>query len=425
MEQDARHCVRMRPGMHETPPAQLPDILVPHYEDHCRCFSCRWIRETKCPFLLSKTGQAEAPYPVANPTHDRVSQDERQRLLTHVPKKKFQIMYIYAMQLEDQSWGWVVVLPLPLLPFLLTDEKYSGISKFARNPRDGWFGLKAGGERVDIEQEMVPPLYNYFYQYYGYHPQCSPYHLYRPSPEGDTSGNEDMSSSDDHTPPPKEAHATSTSANRASPAAEELPSPPAEVQTNTPLEAKATSSFEAQTTSSKPPTDQSTSDEDEWLVIDTRCANPPEPSGPCSDNCKFPSHNAGYYGPRWVHRETYWFNTTIFVGGLNASISEADLHHWFQGFGELMHVRKKKGTTSGFVQYPGRKEAEMAMSQMQGFPISGARLRLSWGKPEQQMDKRYWEYYKESAWKAFRAYEDFKARISRYEPRRENDPDFW
>ncbi|KAG6363689.1 hypothetical protein INS49_008790 [Diaporthe citri] len=320
------------------------------------------------------------------------------------------------MQLEDKSWGWVVVLPQPLLPFLLTAEKYSEISRFSRHPRDGWFGLKAGGDRVDTEQEMVPPLYNPFYQHYGYDPQCSPYRLYRP-PTEDTSGDEAKSSSKGHTPPPTEVHATSTSANRASPATENLASPSAEVQTNT--------SLEAQATSSKPPTDQSTSDKDEWSVIDTRCANPPETPGPCNENCKYPSHNGRYYGLRYVHHQSNWYNTTIFVGGLDAHITEEDLHPWFQGFGELMHVRKKKGAACGFVQYPRRKEAEMAMSQMQGYPIFGARLRLSWGNPELHMDRKYWEYYKLSTWKACNAYADFKARMGRGEARREDDPDFW
>lgn len=330
-------------------------------------------------------------------------------------------MYIYAAQLEDKSWGWVVVLPRPLLPFLLTDEKYSGIARFAQHPVDGWFGLKADGQRVDIDREMVPPLYNPFYQHYGYAPPCSPYRLYQPSPEGNVSDNEGKSSSDDkaasseekkagsssedHPPPPTEAHATSMSANRTSPA------------TETPTNA----SLEAQASSSKPPTDQSTSDKDEWEVIDPHCANPPGASGPCNEKCQWPSHNCNYYGLRYANHHANWWNTTIFVGGLDARTSEEELRHWFQGFGELMHVRKREGATCGFVQYPGRMEAEMAMSQMQGYPIFGARLRLSWGKPEFQMDPKYFEYYKQSALKAYRDYEDFKKRMAQGEARREND----
>lgn len=414
-----------KPGRHQTPHRQLPDIFVPHYEPHCMCFSCRWVRETKCAFLLSENGQAPVPYPVANPTHDRVPQSERQRLLTRVPKNKFQIMYIFATQLKDKSWGWVVVLPEPLLPFLLTGEKYSGISRFARHPQDGWFGLKDDGERVDIDQEMVPPLYNHFYQYYGYDRQCSPYRPYQSPSEDDVSANEAVSSSNDqtasstenmdnspsgdHTPQPNEVHATSIPVDGASSSAE--------VQASTPPEAQAPSS--------EPPTDQPTSDQDEWVVVDTCCANPPAASGPCNKNCNCPRHLANYNGQLCVHHRTKWFNTTIFVGGLNSRTREEDLYHWFQGFGELMYVRKEAGATCGFVQYAGRKEADMAMSQMQGYPILGARLRLSWGNPQRFMDQRCWAHYKLQAWKAFRAYANSKARMSLGEARRDDDADYW
>ncbi|KAK7705621.1 hypothetical protein SLS64_007988 [Diaporthe eres] len=334
-------------------------------------------------------------------------------------------MSIFATQLEDKSWGWVVVLPEPLLPFLLTGEKYSGISRFARHPQDGWFGLKDDGERVDIDQEMVPPLYNHFYQHFGYDRQCSPYRLYRSPSEEDVSGNEaspsaedltasstendDQSSSEDNTPRPTEAHATSTPVNGACSSAE--------VQTNTPPEAQASSS--------EPPTDQTTSDQDEWVVYDSRCANPPAASGACNENCDWPRRLANYNAQFCVHHHKKWFNTTIFVGGLNSRTTEEDLRHWFQGFGELMYVRKEAGATCGFVQYAGQKEADMAMSQMQGYPILGARLRLSWGNPQPFMDQKCLAHYRAQAWKAFKAYANFKTRMSLGEARRDNDPDFW
>lgn len=462
---DARHCTLKKPGRHQTPHRQLPDIYVPHYEAHCMCFSCRWVRETKCPFLESKTGQEPLPYPVANPTHDRVPQSERQRLLTRVPKNKFQIMSIFATQLEDKSWGWVVVLPEPLLPFLLTGEKYSGISRFARHPQDGWFGLKDDGERVDIDQEMVPPLYNHFYQHFGYDRQCSPYRLYRCPSEEDVSGNEaspsaedqtassteneDQSSSEDNTPRPNEVHAISTPVNGSSPSAEDqaasstenMDDSPSEDHTPQPNEVHATSTPvdgasssaevqastppEAQVSSSEPPTGQPTSDQDEWVVYDTRCANPPAASGACNENCEWPRRLANYNAQFCVYHRKKWFNTTIFVGGLNSRTTEGDLRHWFQGFGELMYVRKEAGATCGFVQYAGRKEADMAMSQMQGYPILGARLRLSWGNPQPFMDQKCLAHYRAQAWKAFKAYGNFKTRMSLGKARRDNDPDFW
>lgn len=408
--------------------------------------------------MLSKL---ESPgYPVANPTHLRISQDERQRLLTPVPKKKFQIMYIYAMQLEDKTWGWVVVLPQPLLPFLLTDEKYSKVSRFARHPINGWFGLRNDGQEVDMGQEMVPPLYNPLYKHYGYHPQGSPYRVYRPHPGGNASDNEANSSLDSHasssaqnsTPSssPESRETNSSSEDQTALSVENKGEPSCERQTvlpnsdhtnstsmdhtnlatdnltNQPTEGQTKKSPTVQATSSKPLDDQSTPDSDEWHVIDTRCANPPEPSGPVNDRFNHPHPNGKYNQPGCDDRHTNPWNTTVFVGGLNPHMTREDLHGWFEGFGELMHVRKREGQTCGFVQYPCREEAEMAVSQMQGYPISGERLRLSWGKAEKHLDPDYfWTYYQQSAHQAYEGYKDFKARLLRHEPRRENDPDFW
>lgn len=407
--------------------------------------------------MLSKL---ESPgYPVANPTHIRVSQDERQRLLTPVPKKKFQIMYVYAMQLEDKTWGWVVVLPQPLLPFLLTDEKYSEVSRFARDPVRGWFGLRNDGQEVDMEQEMVPPLYNPLYKHHGYHPQSSPYCLYRSPPEGIASDNEansyldgyasssDQSSITSSSPESRETNSPSEDqivlpvANKDETSCEEqnvLPTSDhtnstsmdhtnlaTDEPTNQSTEGQTKKSPEVQATYPKLLDHQLIPDSDEWLVVDTHCANPPEPSGVVNFKCNHPRHNGKYYRPGCDDRHTNPWNTTIFVGGLNPHMTREDLHGWFEGFGELMHVRKRQGQTCGFVQYPCREEAEMAVSQMQGYPIFGERLRLSWGKAEKHLDPAYWRYYRKSAHEAYAGYKDFKARLVRHEPRRENDPDFW
>lgn len=382
--------------MHTTSPHQLPDIFVPHYQEDCECFSCRWVRETKHRFVLSKL--EDPSYPVANPTHVRVSQHERQRLLTTVPKKKFQIMYIYAMQLEDKTWGWVVVLPLPLLPFLLTDQKYSEVSRFARHPVHGWFGLREDDQRVDIDQEMEPPVYNPFYKHYGYHPWCSPYRLYRAPPEGNASDNEANSSTVNHAGsstqssttslPPEisetdpssddqsassvenkdkqspekqtvlstEDPTSSTTMDQINSSTERLtvtdhsteaqnnPSP--QGQTNTSPQAQSASS-EAQATSPEPPAGHSTPENGDWTVFDVRCANPPEPSGAVNPSCNWPGHNGRYFGIRCGDRGANWKNTTIFVGGLKAGMTREDLHYWFEGFGELLHVRKSPGDTCG------------------------------------------------------------------------------
>lgn len=305
-------------------------------------------------------------------------------------------MYIFTMQLEDKkTWGWVVVLPRPLLPFLLTDEEYSGISNFARHPTHGWYGIKENGGRVVIGQEMQPPLYNPFYKHYGYEPGCSPYRLYPSSIE--------IISGIEANPKRVGFDAYQTALVQTSPPAERLTDPSAEVQ--------ATTSPDTQATSSEPSSDQSISSNEEWLnnegwvVADPRCANTPQRYGSCNDNCGFAHHNGRYFGERCGNQYANWRNTTIFVGGLNAGTTEEDVYEFFRGFGELMHVRlKTTQKTYAFVQYAGRKEAEMAMSQMQGYPIHGARVRLAWGKPEMRMDPKYRKLHLQSAQEAQNAH---------------------
>lgn len=386
--EDGRNCKMQTAGANEMPSEQRPNIVIPHYQEHCTCFSCKWVRKTKRPFILSRMELNGVPYPVVNPTHHRVPQDERRRLLTPVAKEKFQIMYIYAMEIAKGKWGWVVALPLPLLPFLLTEDKYSGISSISRHPQHGWYGLKyrvkgaEQAEQVEIGHTMAPPLYNPLYQYYGYDPQSSPYRLHGPSHRNKTVDNRAPQPSDDDT---HSSCRSSTGSNtRASTSTQEtstLPSPESKI--NGPLEKEAAPpvvdnvtpalrelvkvSAEAQATSSQSPTHQSSSGNEqwqenpEWVVIDPRRANAPEPTRHSDHKCQNPSQNGKY------NRATDWWNTTIFVGGLSNDMTREELHYWFEGFGELLHVRKKVGQTYGFVQYPGRKEAEMAMSQVSRF----------------------------------------------------------
>jgi len=74
-------------------------------------------------------------------------------------------------------------------------------------------------------------------------------------------------------------------------------------------------------------------------------------------------------------------NTTVFVGGLPACISEATLKTFFQNFGEITYVKIPPNKGCGFVQYVRREDAQQAMLKMHDFPIHGkSRIRLSWGR---------------------------------------------
>ncbi|GMG19045.1 unnamed protein product [[Candida] boidinii] len=71
-------------------------------------------------------------------------------------------------------------------------------------------------------------------------------------------------------------------------------------------------------------------------------------------------------------------NTTVFVGGLANGVSDDTLMSFFEPFGEIIHVKVPQGKGCGFVKFSKREEAEQAIAAMQGFSISGSRIRLSW-----------------------------------------------
>ena len=91
----------------------------------------------------------------------------------------------------------------------------------------------------------------------------------------------------------------------------------------------------------------------------------------------------GFYGaPQPMNQFTDPNNTTVFVGGLSGYVTEDELRSFFQGFGEITYVKIPPGKGCGFVQFVQRHAAEMAINQMQGYPIGNSRVRLSWGRSQ-------------------------------------------
>ncbi|KAH9948738.1 hypothetical protein B0H21DRAFT_211430 [Amylocystis lapponica] len=76
------------------------------------------------------------------------------------------------------------------------------------------------------------------------------------------------------------------------------------------------------------------------------------------------------------------YNTTVFVGGLSPLISEETLRTFFVPFGDIHYVKVPVGKHCGFVQFVRKPDAETAIEKMQGFPIGGSRIRLSWGRSQ-------------------------------------------
>ena len=59
-------------------------------------------------------------------------------------------------------------------------------------------------------------------------------------------------------------------------------------------------------------------------------------------------------------------NTTLFIGGLSAGVSEEDLRTIFGRYGDIIYTKIPPGKGCGFVQFVQRTAAETAMAQMQG-----------------------------------------------------------
>jgi RNA recognition motif-containing protein len=89
-----------------------------------------------------------------------------------------------------------------------------------------------------------------------------------------------------------------------------------------------------------------------------------------------------YFQPQPMNQFTDPNNTTVFVGGLSGYVTEDELRSFFQGFGEITYVKIPPGKGCGFVQFVQRHAAEMAINQMQGYPIGNSRVRLSWGRSQ-------------------------------------------
>ncbi|CAO3610847.1 unnamed protein product [Cunninghamella blakesleeana] len=101
---------------------------------------------------------------------------------------------------------------------------------------------------------------------------------------------------------------------------------------------------------------------------------------------KSTSH-ARYYqlalqAPALIQQPTDPSNTTVFVGGLSTPVSEEELRLYFSPFGEVTYVKIPPGKGCGFVQYVSRASAELAIEKMNGFQIGQSRIRLSWGRSQ-------------------------------------------
>jgi RNA recognition motif-containing protein len=73
-------------------------------------------------------------------------------------------------------------------------------------------------------------------------------------------------------------------------------------------------------------------------------------------------------------------NTTLFIGGLSASVTEDQLRSIFGRYGEIIYTKIPQGKGCGFVQFVDRKCAEAAMGEMNGQVLGNSAVRISWGR---------------------------------------------
>ncbi|CAO3646486.1 unnamed protein product [Mucor hiemalis] len=74
--------------------------------------------------------------------------------------------------------------------------------------------------------------------------------------------------------------------------------------------------------------------------------------------------------------------TTVFVGGLNNTITEEELRAYFGVHGDILAVKIIPNKNIAFIQYEYRSSAEQAIAELNGSHLGGAKLRLSFGRTQ-------------------------------------------
>nr|CAB3494116.1 unnamed protein product [Digitaria exilis]CAB3499091.1 unnamed protein product [Digitaria exilis] len=113
----------------------------------------------------------------------------------------------------------------------------------------------------------------------------------------------------------------------------------------------------------------------------------------------FHSSAATYQNTQGTDSDNDPSNTTVFVGGLDPSVTDELLRQTFSPYGELLYVKIPVGKRCGFVQYSNRASAEEAIRVLNGSQLGGQNIRLSWGRspankqPQQEQNQWSGGYY--------------------------------
>ncbi|KAI8647751.1 RNA dependent RNA polymerase-domain-containing protein [Parasitella parasitica] len=74
--------------------------------------------------------------------------------------------------------------------------------------------------------------------------------------------------------------------------------------------------------------------------------------------------------------------STVFVGGLNNTITEEELRAYFGTCGNIIAVKIIPNKNIAFIQYLQRSSAEQSIAELNGSHLGGAKLRLSFGRTQ-------------------------------------------
>lgn len=114
------------------------------------------------------------------------------------------------------------------------------------------------------------------------------------------------------------------------------------------------------------------------------CSSRPMRIGPATPRKSLGYHQQGGYAngtsSQGSQSEGDSSNTTIFVGGLDPSVTDEELRQPFSQHGEIISVKIPVGKGCGFVQFANRGNAEEALSKLNGTVIGKQTVRLSWGR---------------------------------------------
>ncbi|KAA8515495.1 hypothetical protein F0562_018894 [Nyssa sinensis] len=120
------------------------------------------------------------------------------------------------------------------------------------------------------------------------------------------------------------------------------------------------------------------------------CSTRPMRIGPAASKKNADSElypKASYQNTQGAQNEDDPNNTTIFVGGLDSSVTDDHLRQIFSQYGQLVHVKIPVGKRCGFVQFADRSSAEEALQMLNGTQLGGQNIRLSWGRsPSNKQD---------------------------------------